>query len=370
MIVAIEYTPALRQRAGIGRFVRDLVGAVLAKPEGIDFRLVVSRDSVGPTPPGVPVVRLPFSEKVGLVLWNVLGLPLPIERFTGPIDVFHGTNFLLPALRRAKGVVTIHDLTFLVHPEFADPRNLRFLRRAVPQSIRRAAAICADSAATKEDLHRLIGVADDRVTVVLGGVEQRFRPANSEEVARVRGRYPLDRPYLFALGTREPRKNLAGLLDAYQLIRERGIDARLLLAGPSGWLEESFAARLRESPFAEDVVPLGYVPDEDLPALLSASACFVYPSFYEGFGLPVAEALACGAPVVCSNTSSVPEVAGNAAVLIPPSDPRAIADAIGRVLTDPALAARLRSAGPPQAARFDWTDSARSQIAVYRRVAA
>jgi glycosyltransferase involved in cell wall biosynthesis len=367
MIVAIDYTPALRQRAGIGRFVRDLVGAVLAEPSDLEFRLVLSRDAPGAPPPGVPTIRLPFSEKVGLVVWNVLGLPLPVECFTGRIDVFHGTNFLLPTLRRAQGVVTVHDLTFLVHPEFAHPRNLRFLRRAVPRSIRRATLVCADSTATKEDLTRLLGVPADRVEVILGGVEARFRAIGPEEHARARERYPVDAPYLFALGTREPRKNLAGLLDAYRIVRERGVEVRLLLAGPSGWLEEGFAARLAASPFRADVVSLGFVPDDDLPALLSGCACFVYPSFYEGFGLPVAEALACGAPVVCSNTSSLPEVAADAALLVPPSDPVAIADAICRVLTDRALADRLRAAGPRQAARLDWARSARAQIAAYRR---
>lgn len=369
MIVAIDYTPALRQRAGIGRFVRELVAAMVRQPTEIDVRLVVSRDSRGPTPPGVPVVRLPFTEKVGLLLWNVWALPLPIESLLGAVDVFHGTNFLLPVLRRAKGVVTIHDLTFLVHPEFADPRNLRFLRRAVPATIRRAAAICADSSSTKTDLQRLLGVAADQITVVLGGVDHRFRPAGSEDLARIRARYPVDRPYLFALGTREPRKNLAGLLDAFRLVRERGVDVRLLVAGPSGWLEERFATQLALSPYAADVVPLGFVPDDDLPALLTGCACFVYPSFYEGFGFPVAEALACGAPVVCSATSSLPEVAGDAALLVPPNDPAAIAEAIGAVLTDPGIAARLRCAGPRQAARFDWASSAQAQLAVYRQVA-
>ncbi|MFN8533592.1 MAG: glycosyltransferase family 1 protein [Dehalococcoidia bacterium] len=370
MIVAIEFTPALRQRAGIGRFVRDLVGAILQAPEDLTIKLVVSRDSpLGELPPGLEVIRLPFGEKTGLILWNVLGLPLPIDRFTGPIDLYHGTNFLLPALGRARGVVTIHDLTFLVHPEFAYSRNERFLRRAVPRTIARATAICADSTATKHDLSRLLGVDPARVSVVLGGVDPRFRPATPEQIARVRERYPLEQPYLLALGTREPRKNLAGLLDAYHLLRDQGSDVRLLLAGPGGWREEGFATRLANSTYRDDVISLGFVPDEDLPVLLSGCACFVYPSFYEGFGLPVVEALACGAPVVCSDTSSLPEVTGEAALLVPPSEPAAIARAIRRVLTDEALAARLRAAGPAQATLLRWPDQAKRQINVYRQAA-
>jgi glycosyltransferase involved in cell wall biosynthesis len=369
MKVAIEYTPAVRQRAGIGRFVRELTAAVLALGEGCSFTLVLTRDA--PLPPlPARVVRLPLTERQALVLWHRWRLPLPIDRWLGPVDLFHGTNFLLPPLRRPRAVVTVHDLSFLLYPQFAEPALVAFLRAAVPRSLQRAQAICADSAATKRDLIQHLGVAAARITVIPGGVDPRFRPAPPTELARVRQRYPLDRPFLLALGTREPRKNLAGLLAAYQLVRHRGATVRLLIAGPPGWREAPFAAALASAPYREDVIALGYVPDEDLPALLSACACFVYPSFYEGFGLPVGEALACGAPVVCSATSSLPEVAGEAALLVPPDDPAAIAEAILRVLEDETLAARLRSAGPRQAATLRWEDSARALLALYHQVVA
>jgi glycosyltransferase involved in cell wall biosynthesis len=369
--VAIDYTPAAKQRAGIGRFVRDLVDAILSGAPDLDITLVVTNDCPPDRmPSNVRIRRLPFSERLGLILWHRLHVPVAIERFIGEHDVVHGTNFLLPPLRRAAGVVTVHDLTFLVHPEFAEPSLAAFLQRALPDSVRRASAICADSTATKGDLVARLGVDPDRVTVILGGVSPRFRPATPAKLEALAARYPFDRPFVLALGTREPRKNLAGLLEAYERVRQRGIRARLLVAGPDGWRQERFAGQLASSPFRDDVISLGFVPDDDLPALLSASSCFCYPSFYEGFGLPVAEALACGAPVVCSNTSSLPEVAGDAAILVSPADPAAIAAAIADVLTNRTLADRLRRCGPAQAATFDWATSARRQLDVYRRVAA
>jgi glycosyltransferase involved in cell wall biosynthesis len=367
MRIAIDYTSAVRQRAGIGRFTRDQVGAMLAATPDRDWTLVVTRDAeAAPPAPNARIARLPLDERAWLAIQHRLPFGPAVERFIGGFDVYHGPNFLLPRLRAAWGVATIHDLTFLVHPEFAEPSLAAFLRRAVPQSIRRAAAICADSETTKRDLAERLGVPGERVTVVRGGVRPIFRPVAPEDArAALPAAYPVDRPFIFALGTREPRKNLGGLLQAYQSLRARGLDPRLLLAGPEGWRMEGFAEQIARSPYRDDVVSLGFVEDEQLPALLSLCDCFVYPSFYEGFGLPVLEAMACGAPVVCSDRASVAEIAGAAASLAPPDEPEQIAMAIERVLRDTAHASALRAAGPPHAAAFTWERSARELLNVY-----
>lgn len=371
MRIAIEYTPAVRQRAGIGRFTRDLIGALVRIDTANEYVLVVAGESPEEKfPSHVTVKRLPFSERAALISWHRLHLPLPITPFLGKVDLYHGTNFLLPPLGSVPGVVTIHDLTFLVHPEFADPGLASFLAREVPRSLKAATAICADSAATKDDLVQRLGVDPSRVAVILGGVDPRFTPTSDEERGRIAAKYPVDRPYLLALGTREPRKNLVGLLDAYDILRARGFAPRVLVAGPGGWREEGFASRLAGSSYKDDVISLGFVPDEDLPGLLSMAACFVYPSYYEGFGLPVLEALACGVPVVCGNRSSLLEVAGDVAVTVPPDQPAAIAEAIGRILTDEHYASALRAAGPGQASLFQWETEARKLLGVYSSVIA
>lgn len=372
MIIAVDYTPAVLQRAGIGRFTRDLIRSVIELDRRNTYRLVVAGASVDEAfPDNVQIVRLPFTDRQAMHMWHRLRLPVPIETFIGRFDVFHGTNFLLPYMRSKRSVVTIHDLTFMVHPEFAEPSLVRFLKRAVPATLARAKHVCADSVATRDDLVQLLGIAEKQVTVVYGGVDPRFRPIEDATVVRrVKERYPLDRPYILALGTREPRKNLSGLLDAYSTVRANGLRPRLLLAGPAGWREEGFAEKLNGLEFKDDVISLGFVPDEDLPALLTLAGCFVYPSHYEGFGLPVLEALACGVPVVCGNRSSLPEVAGGSAILVPPERPEEIAGAIQNVLTDPGLARRLQRNGPAQAAKFNWRSGAEKQIAVYEMVGA
>ncbi|MCS7002228.1 MAG: glycosyltransferase family 4 protein [Dehalococcoidia bacterium] len=372
MHVGIDYTPAVRQRAGIGRFTRDLIAAVLRRRSDDRFTLIVTRDAPCASPaPNARVIPLPFSERLANILWHRLFLPLPVTVFTGPVDVFHGTNFLLPPLRRTPGVVTVHDLTYRLFPQFAEPSLTQFLTRATPATLRRARRICADSAATKRDLCQLLGVAPDLVTVVYGGVSPQFCAVPDPVAdARVARHYPVDRPYLFALGALEPRKNLAGLLDAYAILRAAGLAPRLLIAGPPGWRNAAFATKLASSPYRDDVVSLGFVPDDDLPPLFRRAACFVYPSFYEGFGLPVLEALACGAPVVCGDRGSVPEVAGDAAITVDVADPTALASAIRRVLDDDVLADHLRVAGPRQASRFDWETEADRLYAVYQEAAA
>lgn len=371
MPIAIDYTPAFRQRAGIGRFVRDLTRTLIARDKDTEYRLVTfGRPPAEDLPSNAKFLPIPITERLALILWHRLHVPLPLDPFLRGADLYHGTNFLLPPLRRTPGVVTIHDLSYLTFPQFAEPSLAAFLTREAPRSVRAAAAICADSQATRDDLIRLLGVPAGKVTVVYGGVHPGFRPASGEDIRRAAAKYPLDRPYLFALGTREPRKNLAGLLDAFEILRNRQHMPRLLIAGPEGWRQEGFATKLAHSPYRNDVISLGFVPEEDLPALLTASACFVFPSYYEGFGLPVLEALACAAPVVCGNASSLPEIGGDAVITAPASDAAAIADSIERVLLDGDLSRSLRERGPARAAEFRWEAAADVQREVYRRVLA
>jgi glycosyltransferase involved in cell wall biosynthesis len=235
----------------------------------------------------------------------------------------------------------------------------------------RAAAVTADSQATAADLVELLGVPPARISVVPGAVEPRFRREERPDVLAAMDRlYGGERPFVLTVGKLEPRKNLRRLIEAFAAVRTELEGApRLLIGGGQGWLYEGLYEVAIDLGLTDEVVFLGFVPDDHLPALLSLATAFVYPSLYEGFGLPVLEALACGAPTACSNTSSLPEVAGDAALLFDPTDPAAIGAALKRLVNDPDLRRTLAARGPARAAQFTWEDSARRLLEVYRRVA-
>lgn len=373
MRICIDYTSAVQQRAGIGRFTRELAGALLAARSPHDVVLLrpkgEARVAAG-IPPGAEVRTLPVTAWVAAVLWHRLRVPAPVEWFTGSCDIFHAPDYVLPPLRNAKGIVTVHDLGFVRNPAWSVPSLARYLTRAVPQSVRRADLVLADSEATRHDLLAWLDLAPERVEVLYGGVGSEFRPVtDAEEVRRVRRRYGLDQPYLLTVSTLEPRKNLVRLLEAYALLRGRHSAAPdLVVAGGEGWLFEEIYRRADELRLRESVRFLGYVPESDLPALLSQTRAFVFPSLYEGFGLPPLEAMACGVPVAASDAPCLPEVLGDAALFFSPLDVSGMADALGRILTDEGLRADLISRGQRRARVFSWERAARQLLAIYERV--
>ena len=231
--------------------------------------------------------------------------------------------------------MTVHDLIFERYPEHHTQRNRLYLRVAMPIFVRAASAIIAVSRHTRNDLVELYGADPAKIHVVYEGVDERFRPADAGEIRRVAEQYSPDRPYLLMVGTLEPRKNHAAALRALARLKAWGWPHRLLLVGGQGWLFEPIRRQIEEEGLAGDVHFAGYVPDADLPPLYSGAAAVIVPSLYEGFGFPVLEAMACGAPVVCSNASSLPEVAGEAALLAGAEDDLGIAHAV-QLLLEPA----------------------------------
>lgn len=376
MRIGIDYTAAVRQGAGVGRFVRSLVNALIELDSVNTYTLFFGAEARHSPPPVLPkasnaVARpLWLSERALNILWYKLGIPLPVDVMTGPSDVFHFPDFVLPPVRRGASVVTVHDLSFLLVPECADDRLRAHLERVVPSSVREADFVTADSENTRNELTTLLDVPSDRIEVVYGGVDERFRPVTDESMREaVRRKYGLFFPYILYVGTIEPRKNLGRLLQAYTRLRQhRRLRHRLVIAGGLGWLFQDVLREIDELTAEHEVVFLGRVPDEDLPGLYSLSDLFVFPSLYEGFGLPPLEAMACGTPVVCSNTSSLPEVVGDTGVLVPPEDVEAIADAIGQLLSDPDRRADLGRRALERAQRFTWEQSARRILDIYRRL--
>ncbi len=359
--VVIDVTAALRQHAGIGRYCRELTRALVARQR---LRYVLfaahraTREQVCQAldlSTGAPEsVRTSYlTEWSHAVLWHRLRLPCPGELWFGRADLFHATDFLAPPLWRTPAVVTIHDLSFLRLPERTVPSLVEALTRTVPTVVRRARHVVADSDFTRRELVALLGISPDRVSVAYPGVSERFHPIQDPlQRQQVADRWSLPARYVLGVGTLEPRKDWPVLFEAFARLGPLVSDCQLLIAGGPGWLMDEILAAARRQP---RVRLLGFVADDDLPALYSGATAFVYPSVYEGFGLPALEALACGAPVVVADSSSLPEVVGEAALRFPPGNPGALAAVLDRLLTDAALRQELAHRGPLQAARFSWS---------------
>lgn len=303
------------------------------------------------------------------VIRSLTLVPAALRRLR--VDVFHGMDHVgIPLVGRSgKYVVTVHDVIPLILPETFTPRHRLVVRLALARVRRKADLVVVPSHAVKRDVVRRVGLPEDRVVVTHEGCEPRFRPVRSEGALRdVAARYGLPPRYVLAVGTLEPRKNLTTLLEAFARLRRNGAvdaDLRLVLAGARGWLDEPIFATVRSLGLENAVRFTGFVDDDDLPAVYSGAALFVFPSLHEGFGLPLLEAMACGVPVVTSNVSSMPEVAGAAATLVDPRDGEGLAAAIARSLRDAALRDRLREAGIARARQFSWEATARRTLDAY-----
>jgi glycosyltransferase involved in cell wall biosynthesis len=368
--VAIDFTPGLNQPAGIGRYTRELVRA-LAEQAHFDIVLWHGRTSSPrprPSSPRIHYRQMPFSERWLTRLWYRLRIPFPIDPLIGPVDVVHGTDFLVPPARCAR-VATVHDVSFLLVPELGHPRLVSFLRAVVPRMLRTADALITVSESVQQDLLRLYRVAPDRVYAIPHGVAFPFVPHQPQHARPVIASLGIREPYVIAVGTVEPRKGYPVLLQAVERAAENIPDLQLVIVGATGWLAEPIERALEEAQQRGRVLRLRRISDQTLAALYSAAAAFVTASFYEGFNFPLLEALACGAPAIATDIPVHREVAGNAALFVRSGDVDSLAEAMISLLTDTTLARRLQQAGPQQASRFSWHKSAEQHIAVYRAVA-
>lgn len=373
MQITIDYTPAVHQRAGIGRYTRGLVAALAGLDVGHHIRLMILGRKGAyyvpeRLPPNFSLRWIPLSDRWATILWYRLRLPLPVDWLAGRCDLFHGPSFTLPPCR-ARALVTVHDLSYLRYPQGAHPALLAWLTSAVRRSLQRAHHVLADSQNTRQDLVELLDVPAGRITVVGAGVDARFRPVEDRQaLEQVRARYRLPERFVLGVSTLEPRKNFTGLIAAFDQLAARplpGAPLHLVIAGGKGWLYDDIFAAAAASPARQRIHFIGFVSDDDLPALYSLAEVFAFPSHYEGFGIPVLEAMACGTPVVCADNSSLPEVAGDAALMVEATDTEGLADALRRLITDADLRRELRRRGLAQAARFSWEAAARRLLAVY-----
>jgi len=368
--IGIDYTAAINQAAGIGRYVRELIGALLQLDTTNQYHLFAASPFPIPHSP-FPITHLPFHDKWLMRIWHRARLPLPVELITGRIDLFHSPDFTLPpTLPGTRTLLTVHDLSFIQDPDSADERLRAYLDKVVPRSVRRADHILADSQATKEDLIDLWQTPAAKITVIYCGVEPCFRPVTDPAaLAAVRARYQLsDGAFILSVSTLQPRKNYRRLIQAFAPLAGRYPDLALVIAGGKGWGYDEILAEPERLGIAKRVRFPGFVADADLPALYSAAAVFAYPSLYEGFGLPVLEAMACEAPVIASNRPSLPEVTGDAGLQVDPLEVDGWTAGMERLLTDTALRVDLIAKGKAQAGHFTWEKAAEQLLATYERL--
>ncbi len=308
--------------------------------------------------------RPPFSTErpTRRILYEQAALPFQLRRMGAAL--FHGTAFAGPLLGHVPQVITVHDLSFLRYPQFFRRGNRLYLRTITALSCRRAAAVIAVSRFTAAEITALLGVPRERIRVIYHGVEPRFHPLPRTEVEAFRQRKGLPERYILHLGTLEPRKNVPTLIRAFARLRDPSL--HLVLAGGKGWLYDAIFAEVQALGLKERVHFPGYVPAEEQPLWYNAATLFVSLSHYEGFGLPVLEAAACGLPIVAGDRSSLPEAAGKGALLVPPTEEAAVAEAMHRLLTDAALREKVRQAGLEHSRRFTWERTAEGTVALYR----
>ncbi|MBN1269572.1 MAG: glycosyltransferase family 4 protein [Kiritimatiellae bacterium] len=369
MKVCIDIQAAIAQRAGVGRYTKALVEHLGALAGDDDLALFYFDFQRKGTPFPVSGARQKAVRwcpgRVVQKAWKEIHWP-PFDWFAGAADVYHFPNFILPPLTRGRSVVTIHDTSFLRHPETTEEKNLRYLTAKIRDTVARADAIITDSVFSAMEVEELLKAPREKLHPILLGLSAGLRRPDHEAIRAFRGRHGLERPYLLMVGTLEPRKNVPFLVEVFEKLG--GFDGDLVIAGMRGWKYEPILQRIEVSPRRDRIRYLEYVREEDLPALYAGAQLFVFPSFYEGFGFPPLEAMACGTPVVASAAGSLPEVLGGAAELVEGFDADEWTARVGALLADRARCEQLRARGLEQAKKFRWEETARKTWNVYREV--
>lgn len=302
-------------------------------------------------------------------LWENIYLPGILKNLG--VNIFHGPNYLIPF--RKKGfstIATIHDLVAFLFPETVPKKYSLYMKFIIRNVVKYSNKIIVDANSTKADLIRLFKVSEDKISVIYGGVSRKFYPGDELSVKEIKLRLNLPDNFILHVGNLEPRKNFKGIIDAfYSILQQKKFKGlKLVLTGQKGWLYKGILKNIEKKGIMDSITFTGYVDSEDLPALYSAARLFIFPSYYEGFGLPVLEAMACGTPVITSNVSSLPEVAGDSAILVDPTNTDEIADSIERLLEDEDLRQIFIKKGLERAKHFFWEKTAKELLNVYEEV--
>lgn len=375
--IGIDISRSVEESTGVGYYAKNLVHA-LAKVDtendyllyGIFYDCFPKHWKQAPIPKS-PNFRLHQKNSLSWFVrkrWENGGKHK--EKLLGGIDILHSTAFTMPPVSKTNVVVTIPDLSCFIFPQFHTEANYQFVTRNVHQAARRANLIISISETTKKDIKRYLHIPDEKIEVTYLAASDIFlNPCPPNSIEAMKTRYPITKPYFLSVGSLEPRKNLASALIAFKALLEiKKIDYQFVIVGGKGWKNEAFYRLLNKLRIDDHLVFAGYVSEKDLPALYQGAEAFIYPSFYEGFGLPVLEAMASGTPVITSNISSLPEVAGDAAILINPNEIFELYEAMEAIVTNPSLREELKAKGLEQSKKFTWEKTARQTLEIYKKV--
>ncbi len=375
--VALDVRKLLRPKTGIGNYISELIYHLIALESEFTYLLLGDRPArPGEIPPNCEYVALGrFYREDGKVaqLYSPLWLNLLASRYLNQrkVALFHGPNFVVPLNADCPCVTTVHDLAFLKAPQAYTRIYRRYMIYQVQNAVRRSVMVIAVSEATKNDLVSLMQVPEDKIAVIHHGVDSKFQPCRDSEFLKgIRAQFTLPRRFLLSVGVIEHRKNLEALFRAAKTLIAEGLTDGVVLAGKEGLGAEKIRQYAMNLGIGDRVHYLGYVADDLLVGLYNLAQCLVYPSWYEGFGMPILEAMACGCPVVASDASSIPEAAGNAALLFPPSDSNLLEIKLRQLLTSEQLRSEIIIRGRRWVNQFTWEKTAKKHLALYQKVLA
>ena len=381
MKVFIESTPVFGQRTGVAQYIKRLVDTTVKLDENNNYTafgflffgrvLKNGRYEENENLRYAFIRYFPGRVYTKLMKWFIAP---PVDLLMGKrADVMLFMNYISwPTILPTKKIVAVYDLSYKVYPQYTDQQLKKFFDKFLGKSISKAAHIITISENSKQEITKYYGIPEKDISIVHPAVDHElYVPKNKSQIDAIKSKYNIKQSYILSLGTIEPRKNLVGLLNAFDLLSEDIKKTHtLVLAGGKGWLDSDINQVYEELSKKYDIVRTGYLPDEDLPALYSGAKVFVFPTFYEGFGMPPLEAMACGTPVIASNNSSLPEVVGDAALMVDAHQTPDITQAIQRVLTDAKLSKSLAAKGLEQAKKFTWEKSAKNLIRIIDKVGA
>ncbi len=363
MNITIDVQPLLARKSGVGFYIWGLVQAL----SGIDsknhynlafFDFKNKKHMIPDLAPNFQKKTSVIPGRMVSALWKKLKFP-SYDFFFGKADLFHFPNFIIRPIKEGKAIATIHDVSFLRYPQYTEPKNLKFLTSKIEETLLQANQIIVDSDFTKSELMSFFKIDSSRVHTIHLGIDPRFQPSQKQTATKK----------ILFVGTIEPRKNLTNLFKAFDIFTKkmRGQNYQLIIAGMKGWLCEETFKSLEKCQFKEKIQLLNYVDDHQLIQLYQEADAFVYPSFYEGFGLPPLEAMACGIPVIAAKRGSLPEVLGQAPVWIEPEDVEGLAKNIEKVVCDLDYKKTLIAAGFSQVKNFNWRTTAEQTLNVYHK---